>query len=84
MSGAYSTSLLAVVMCTSNECTRKGDKKPMKASWARLKRQVRYMGRTPPARVVIMKPGADYDSHVACLRVWSESDSARNVKDGKK
>ena len=61
----------------------KGDKKPMKASWARLNRLVRYMGRTPSARVVIMKPGADYDPHVACLRVWSESDKAGNAKDGK-
>ena len=30
-----------------------------------------------------MKPGADYDPHVACLRVWSESDWAGNAKDGK-
>ena len=65
-----------------NACAKEM-KPPTKASRTRLKRLARYLAGTQSARVVLMKPGTDYDPHEAFLRVWSDSDWAGDVKDRK-
>ena len=42
-------------------------KQPTKASWTRLQRLALYLAGTQSARVVLMKPGTDYDPHEAFL-----------------
>ena len=58
-------------------------KQPTRVSWTRLKRLARYLAGTQFARVVLMKPGTDYDPHEAFLRVWSDSERAGDAKDRK-
>ena len=55
-------------------------KQPTKASWTRLKRLERFLAGTQSARVLLMKPGTDYDPHEAFLRVWSDNDWAGDAK----
>ena len=55
-------------------------KQPTKAPWTRLKRLARYLAGTQSARVVLRKPGTDYDPHGAFLGVWSDNDWAGNVR----
>ena len=66
----------------TNTCAKEMEQ-PTKASWTRLTRQARFLAGSRSARVVLMKPGTDYDPHEAFLRVWSDCDWARNVRDRK-
>ena len=67
------------VQFETNACAKEM-KQPTKAPWTRLKRLARYLAGTQSARVVPMKPGTDYDPHLAFLGVWSDNDWAGNVK----
>ena len=70
------------VQFETNVCAKEM-KPPTKAPWTRLKRLARYLAGTQSARVVLRKPGTDYDPHGAFLGVWSDNDWDGNVRDRK-
>ena len=68
------------VQFETNACAKE-TKQPTKTSRTRVKRLARYLAGTQSTRVVLMKPGTDYDPHGAFLRVWSDSGWAGDAKD---
>ena len=58
-------------------------KQPTNASRTQLTWLARYLAVTQSVRIVFIKPGSDNAPHEACLRVWSDNETASNVKERK-
>ena len=66
----------------TNSCAKQM-KQPTLHSLKRLKRLARYLVGTQSARVVLRRPGPDYEQNVAFLRIWSDSDWGGDHRDRK-